>query len=69
MLLLPSAALANSIDANDSQHLDLPDDAAFNRHGSGTYVSISDDRIQVWRQGRRVDYVRIQSKLRLRRAV
>jgi hypothetical protein len=51
LLLLPSAAVAKAIDATKTQHLDLPDgligpeSVAFDRHGAGPYVSISDGRI------------------------
>jgi sugar lactone lactonase YvrE len=51
LLLLPSAAVAKTIDATNTQHLDLPDgligpeSVAFNRRGAGPYVSISDGRI------------------------
>uniref|UniRef100_K3XPH7 Strictosidine synthase conserved region domain-containing protein n=1 Tax=Setaria italica TaxID=4555 RepID=K3XPH7_SETIT len=54
LLLLPSAALAavaKAIDASKTQRLQLPDDligpesVAFDAHGSGPYVSISDGRV------------------------
>ncbi|XP_066379087.1 protein STRICTOSIDINE SYNTHASE-LIKE 10-like [Miscanthus floridulus] len=54
LLLLPCtavAAVAKAIDASNSQRLDLPDalvgpeSVAFDGHGAGPYVSISDGRI------------------------
>ncbi|OEL35995.1 Protein STRICTOSIDINE SYNTHASE-LIKE 10 [Dichanthelium oligosanthes] len=54
LLLLPfatAAAVAKTIDASRSQHLDLPDvlvgpeSVAFDAHGGGPYVSISDGRV------------------------
>ena len=51
LLLLPSAAVANAIDASKTQHLELPDglvgpeSVAFDARGAGPYVSISDGRV------------------------
>ena len=50
-VLLPSAAVANAIDASKTQHLELPDglvgpeSVAFDARGAGPYVSISDGRV------------------------
>jgi hypothetical protein len=54
LLLLPSAAMAavaKAIDGSNAQRLQLPDDlvgpesVAFDAHGAGPYVSISDGRV------------------------
>ncbi|CAL4996502.1 unnamed protein product [Urochloa decumbens] len=51
LVLLPSAAVAKAIDASNTQHMDLPDglvgpeSVAFNNHGAGPYVSVSDGRV------------------------
>ncbi|CAL4996506.1 unnamed protein product [Urochloa decumbens] len=51
LLLLPSAAVAKAIDATNTQHMELPDglvgpeSVAFNKHGAGPYVSVSDGRV------------------------
>nr|TKW09080.1 hypothetical protein SEVIR_6G068600v2 [Setaria viridis] len=51
LLVLPSAAVAEAIDATNTQRLELPDgligpeSVAFDRHGAGPYVSISDGRV------------------------
>ncbi|CAO2176553.1 unnamed protein product [Urochloa humidicola] len=51
LLLLPSASMAKAIDATNTQHMELPDgllgpeSVAFNKHGAGPYVSVSDGRV------------------------
>ncbi|CAO2186865.1 unnamed protein product [Urochloa humidicola] len=51
LLLLPSATVAKAIDATNTQHMELPDglfgpeSVAFNKHGDGPYVSVSDGRV------------------------
>ncbi|CAN6231900.1 unnamed protein product [Urochloa humidicola] len=50
-MLLPSAAVAKAIDATNTQHMELPDglvgpeSVAFDKHGAGPYVSVSDGRV------------------------
>ncbi|CAO2189873.1 unnamed protein product [Urochloa humidicola] len=51
LLLLPSAAVAKAIDATSTQHMELPDglfgpeSVAFDKHGAGPYVSVSDGHV------------------------
>ncbi|CAL5054209.1 unnamed protein product [Urochloa decumbens] len=51
LLLLPSAAVAKAIDATNTQNMEHPDglvgpeSVAFNQHGAGPYVSVSDGRV------------------------
>nr|CAB3482082.1 unnamed protein product [Digitaria exilis] len=57
LLLVPSAAVAKAIDASKTQHMDLPDgligpeSVAFDVHGGGPYVSISDGRVLKYAAG------------------
>ncbi|CAO2164486.1 unnamed protein product [Urochloa humidicola] len=50
-LLVPSAAVAKAIDATNTQHMELPDGVigpksiAFDKHGAGPYVSVSEGRV------------------------